>query len=311
MKRSWSEDDRFADKALYSVIMLLGVLVRSISRSKSTFIAHRIGDFAYKVLKIRRPLVEENLARTFPEKNSTEINALARKVYRNQADSLIELLRLPMIKTAEDAASLMDIDAREFLAKTAEVNKGCVLLSAHFGNWELLAHCSGLLVSPVTIVVKEVKNHAINHQINLLRTMGGNRVIYDWQALREGLRTLRNGGILSILGDQSDPSGTFFTEFLGRRTSVFLGPAFFALNAGVPLFVAMCRRTGDGRYTVDVEEVPITSPCKERADIEELACRYTQVLERYIYQYPEEWFWLHNRWKQKEPELPIAATLDC
>ncbi len=87
MKRSWSEEDGFADKALYGFIMLLGVLVRSISRSNSTIIAHRIGDFAYQVLKIRRPLVEKNLALTFPEKNSSEINALARKVYRNQADS--------------------------------------------------------------------------------------------------------------------------------------------------------------------------------------------------------------------------------
>ena len=300
MKCSWLEHDRLADKALHGFIMLLGVLVRSISRIKSTAVAHLIGDFAYHILKIRRPLVEGNLALTFPEKNNSEIKAIARKVYRNQAENIIEVLRLPMIKTAQDAARLLDVDAREILAKTVEQNKGCVLLSAHFGNWELLGHCSGLLVSPLTIVVKEVKNHAINRQINFWRTMRGNRIIYDWQALREGLRTLRQGGLVCILGDQSDSSGTFFTEFLGRRTSVFLGPAFFALNAGVPLFVAMCRRTGNGRYTVDIEEVAITSQGKERADVEELACRYTKVLERYIYQYPEEWFWLHNRWKRTE-----------
>ena len=300
MKRNWTDVDRFADKALHGLIMLLGVLVRSISRRKSTVIANLIGDFAYHILKIRRPLVEQNLALTFPQKNSSDIKAIARKVYRNQAENIIEVLRLPMIKTAEDAARLLDIDSRKILAKTVEQNKGCVVLSAHFGNWELLALCSGLLIAPVTIVVKKVKNHAINQQINLLRTMRGNRVIYDWQALREGLRTLRKGGFLSILGDQSDPSGTFFTEFLGRRTSVFLGPAFFALHAGVPLFVAMCRRTAGGRYTVDIEEIDTISFGKEKADAEELARRYTKVLERYIYQYPEEWFWLHNRWKREE-----------
>ena len=300
MKRSWSEEDRIADKALYGFIMLLGVLVRSISRNTSTTIAHLIGDFAYQVLKIRRPLVEENLTLTFPEKNSSEIKTLARKVYRNQAENFIEMLRLPMIKTAEDAARLMDFKDRNILAKTLGQNKGCVLLSAHFGNWELLALCGGFLVAPLTIIVKEVKNHAINRQINLWRTMRGNRIIYDWQALREGLRTLRKGGVLTMLGDQSNSSGIFFTEFLGRRTSVFLGPAFFALNAGVPLFVAMCRRTEGGRYTVDIEEVDMTSLGKERADVEELARRYTKLLERSIYQYPEEWFWLHNRWKRKE-----------
>ena len=300
MKCSWFENDRFADKALHGFIMLLGVLVRSISRSTSTAIANLLGDFAYHILKIRRPLVEANLALTFPQKKSSEIKALACKVYRNQAENIIEVLRLPMIKTAEDAARLLDIDARKILAKTVEQNKGCVLLSAHFGNWELLALCSGLLVAPMTIVVKQVKNQVIDRQINLWRTMRGNRTVYDWLALREGLRTLRKGGILSVLGDQSDPTGSFFTEFLGRRTSVFLGPAFFALNAGVPLFVAMCRRTEGGRYTVDIEEVDTTSSGKERVDAEELARRYTKVLERYIYKYPEEWFWLHNRWKRIE-----------
>jgi Kdo2-lipid IVA lauroyltransferase/acyltransferase len=297
MKRNRKDDDRFADQALHGLIMLLGLLVRSISRSKSTAIANLIGDFAYHILKIRRPLVEQNLALTFPEKNSSEIKALARKVYRNQAENIIEVLRLPMIKTAEEAANLLDLDSRKILAKTVDRNKGCVVLSAHFGNWELLALCSGLLIAPMAVVVKKVKNHAIDRQINLWRTMRGNRIIYDWQALREGLRTLRKGGFLCILGDQSDSSGTFFTEFLGRRTSVFLGPAFFALNAGVPLFVAMCRRTGGGRYTVDIEEIDTTSFGKEKTDAEELARRYTKVLERYIYKYPEEWFWLHNRWK--------------
>ena len=114
------------------------------------------------------------------------------------------------------------------------------------------------------------------------------------------MRTLRNGGIVVMLGDQSDSSGSFFTEFLGRRTSVFLGPAFLALKTGVPLFVAMCRRTGDGRYKVENEEIEMGDLGTTKADAEELTRRYTKVLERYIYQYPEEWFWLHNRWKQTE-----------
>ncbi len=130
--------------------------------------------------------------------------------------------------------------------------------------------------------------------------MHGNRIVYDRQALREGLRTLRNGGLLVMLGDQSDPGESFFTEFLGRRTSVFLGPAYLALKAGVPLFVGMCRRTGDGRYKVENEEIDHSDLGTTKADAEELTRRYTRVLERFIYQYPEEWFWLHNRWKRTE-----------
>ena len=131
--------------------------------------------------------------------------------------------------------------------------------------------------------------------------MHGNRIIYDCTALRDGLRALRNGEIVVLLGDQSDPGASFVTDFLGRPTAVFLGPAYLALKARVPLFVGMCRRTKNGSYTFKTEEVESGDLGSTKADVEELARRYTKVLERFIYRYPEEWFWLHNRWKRMEP----------
>ena len=298
MKRLAKNNKESLQKILYILIMTFGVLVRNISRKRSTAIAHLLGDFVYHILKTRRTLVTRNLALTFPLKSKTEINAIAIKVYRNQAENIIEMFRLPMIKTAEDAARLINIDALDLLVKTFDQKKGGVIVSAHFGNWELLGLCGGLLVTPLNVVVKPLKNHAINRQINAWRAMHGNQIIFDAQALREGLKILHKGEILTILGDQSDPGGSFFTEFLGRRTSVFLGPAYFALKAGVPLFVCMCRRTGDGRFKIESEEIDMTGLGTAKADIEELVRRYTKVLERFIYQYPEEWFWLHNRWKR-------------
>jgi KDO2-lipid IV(A) lauroyltransferase len=301
MNRRGEKRGSFSQRVLFRLIMTLGVLVRNISRKRSTAIASFLGEFVYHILKTRRTLVTGNLALTFPGKSNDEINVIALQVYRNQAENIIEMLRLPMIKTAEDARQLLDVDAADFLAKTIGRKKGGVLVSAHFGNWELLGLCSGLLVAPLTIVVKPLKNPQIDLQINDWRTMYGNRVIDDARALREGLRTLRHGGILVVLGDQSDPGGSFVTEFLGRRTSVFLGPAWLALKAGVPLYAAMCRRTGDGRYKVETEEIELSDLGTTKADAEELVRRYTRVIERFIYQYPEEWFWLHNRWKRMEP----------
>ncbi len=301
MTRSWEDGDNLADKALYRLIKMLGVLVRSISRKHSTTIAYWIGDFVYKILKTRRPLVEKNLALTFPEKTQAEIDGIAHQIYRNQAENMIEVLRLPMIKTREDAAQLIDVEAaRSLYVKIVDQQKGGVLVSAHYGNWELLAYCSGLLLGALTVVVKPLKNHAVDKQINAWRTMRGNRIVYDWKALREGLRALKNGELLTLLGDQSDSGGSFFTEFLGRRTTVFLGPAYLALKAGVPLFVAMCQRSAGGRYRIDIEEIDLTGLGTSKTDAEELTRRYTKTMERYIYRYPEEWLWLHNRWKRTE-----------
>jgi KDO2-lipid IV(A) lauroyltransferase len=176
-----------------------------------------------------------------------------------------------------------------------------VIVSAHYGNWELLTICFGLLVTPVTMIVKSQKNKLIDQQINSWRTMHGNRIIYKGQALREGLRTLEQGGTLAILGDQSDPGAGFFVDFLGRKASLFLGPAFFALKARVPLFVAMSRKHGDGRYTIELKEIDTSDLVFSRNDIRELAQRYTRVIEYYIRQCPEEWLWLHDRWKRADP----------
>ena len=300
MKRSREKNNRISARVLFRIIMVFGMLVRSVSRRTSTAIAHFLGDFVFYILKTRRRLVTDNLSLTFPGKNNSEIRAIARRVYRNQAENVIEVFRLPMIKTAKDAERLMDVDAFDIAYKGIDRKKGVVLVSAHFGNWELLGLCTGMMMGTMTIVVKQLKNPKIDRLINAWRTMRGNTIVYKHKALREGLRTLRQGGILTLLGDQSDPKGGFFTEFLGRRTSVFLGPAFLALKAGVPLYVGMCRRTGNGRYIVDSEKIDMTGLGTTRADAEELTRRYTKALERYIYLYPEEWFWLHDRWKRSE-----------
>jgi len=290
--------NRFPDNLFYRLLMLVGVILRRLNRSHSAALARILGDIVYDLLKIRRTLVETNLSLTFPEKSGEEISRIARQVYRNLAANAVEVLRLPLIRTPEDATRLVDVDVRDFLAKTRDRNNGAVCVSAHFGNWELLAVSLGLLISPVTVVVKRLKNRDLDSQINLWRSMRGNTVVYKRQALREGLRTLRSGGIMSILADQSDPNGGFFMDFLGRRASVFLGPAFLALKTGVPLFVVMCRRNGSGRYIAEFEEVETSDLGEGKEDAEELARRYTRVLERYIRTCPEEWFWVHNRWKR-------------
>lgn len=298
------KNSRFADRTLILLVRFAGVLLRRLSLRQVASLARFSGDVVYDVLKIRRRLVEENLARAFPDKGSDEIFRIARQVYRNLAWNAFEVFRLPLIETPEDAAMLVDIDAAGFLARTRDRNKGAVLVSAHFGNWELLGLAFGLLVAPMTVVVKRLKNHDIDRQINVWRSMRGNRVVYKQDALREGIRTLRSGGIMTILADQSDPNGGFFMEFLGRRTSVFLGPAFLALKTGVPLFVGVSRKTGDGHYAVVYEEIDYSDLGTGKADVEELARRYTGALERYICRYPEEWFWLHDRWKRTDEGVP-------
>jgi KDO2-lipid IV(A) lauroyltransferase len=283
---------------LFRLFCFFGVLARTIKRKHSDRMAWWLGDFVFDRIKLRRALVEENLTLSLPGKSPDEISSIARQIYRSQAVNLLEVLRLPLIRTRADAEALLDIDAVDFVSKVVKQKKGAVLVSAHYGNWELLAFCFGTMVAPLNIVVKPLKNELVDKLINRWRSKLGNRVIYDYNALREGLRVLQEGGIMSLLGDQSDPGEGFFMDFLGRQAPVFLGPAYLALKAGVPLFIGVCYRTGSGRYKVEAVEIPTSDLENKKDDIKELTRRYTKVLEEYIYRYPQEWFWLHNRWKR-------------
>jgi len=288
----------YQDKLIYRLFTGLGRVVRLLSRKQFEWIAFRIGDFLYDIVRVRRGVVRQNLAAAFPDKELKERRRIGRQVYRNMSVSLLEILRIPMVENAEDAKELIDIDLSEFIAATKDKGKGGILLSAHFGNWELAGVCIGLLGLPMTVVAKRLRNTLIDQEINRIRKIRGNDVLYKRQALRDGLRLLKNGGVLTILGDQSDPDMVFVTDFLGRPASFFQGPAFLALKAQVPVFLIMTRRQPSGKYLMELKEIPTSDLTFSKASIQELTLRYIAQLEHYIRIYPEEWFWLHDRWKR-------------
>jgi len=280
------------------LVILWGILLRKISRNQARILAFRLGDFAYDFLRIRRGLVNKNLSITFPGKTSGELNSIAREVYRNQVLNIFEMLRIPLISSIDDAKNLVEIDSGNFFEKTIQQNKGAVFISAHLGSWEILAVCSGILLSPMNLIIKPLKNSQLDRYLNNLRTMHGNKVISKDNALREGLKVLKSGGIVGILGDQSNREGNFYIDFLGRKSTIFLGPAFLALKANVPVFVETCKRLDSGKYLLELAEINTSDLTYNKSDIKKLALRYTKFLEEYILKHPEEWLWLHDRWKR-------------
>lgn len=303
LKRLWKKIRRKSKAAfgrlMFVILNLLGIIVRKLDRRQTRRFAFLIGDFMHRVLGIRRGLVYRNLSLTFPDKSPDEIRRIATGVYRNVASALLEVLSLPLIRSREDAAALVDIEGdAAFEEWRLAGTGGAVIVSAHYGNWELMAMACGLMIRPVTIIVKRLRNRLIDKRLNEYRSMRGNSVIYPYQSVREGLRLLQNGGILAILVDQSDPDEANFSEFLGRRATVLRGAAFFALRANVPLFMPLCTSNGDGRYTITVNQIDTSDLSFSKEDVATLASRYTKAIEAQIRRRPEEWFWLHDRWKR-------------
>lgn len=281
----------------FRIFFFIGYFFRKMSWQRARQTATILGDIAFFVLRLRRGLVEKNLAHTFPDKSLPEIRGIARKVYRNQTMNIIEMLRIPLIRDKDDARKLVEFKTNETLNQQIARGKGAVLVSGHFGSWELIGFCTAMHLGSFNSIVKPIKNKPLDKYLHDLRTSQGHKLIYKDTAARQGLKVLKNGELLGVLGDQSNKKGDVYVDFLGRKATIFMGPAFWSLKAGVPLFVELSKRLDNGKYLVDIQEIATSDLTYNREDIKKLTCRYTRILEDFIRKHPEEWLWLHDRWK--------------
>ncbi|MFN3638473.1 MAG: lysophospholipid acyltransferase family protein [Chloroherpetonaceae bacterium] len=289
------------DALVYGVFMLIGAIVRRLSIERVYRLGEVVGNWLYERVKLRRKLVETNLRLCFPEKSEAERSKIARQVYIEQAQSLFEIMRAPLIRSKADAERMFEVENFHLIEKCYAEGKGAIVVSAHFGNWELKAMCWAFLAKPCAIVYKPFSNKFLDKKMLEWRTLGGNEFISMSDAPKLGLKRLREGKLLALLSDQAAHSDDYFTTFLGRDAAIFLGAAVFALRTKLPVILSMPRRIGVGRHRLELTEIKTDDLTFSADNVKVLAERYTRAIESYIRRYPDQWFWLHNRWKRTPP----------
>ncbi len=257
-----------------------------------------LGSMAYVFMPGRRRIALENLQFAFPEKSADDREAIARGAFRNYGIALTEFLWFPNLndRLLRRIVRPKNIDIME---RGFEKGKGMVMLSGHFGNWELIAlGVAYLSRHPFSIIVQTQSNKRIDEVINRHRCLFGNTVIPMGMSVREILKTLQNGGIVAIAPDQSGPMEGVFVDFFGRSVASHQGPAAFALRAGAPMQMGFMVRQPDFSYEVTVVEIPMDDLTENSEEnIVELTRRHTAILEDFIRRYPDHWQWMHRRWK--------------
>lgn len=257
-----------------------------------------MGGAAYSLWGHRRGVTLENLRKAFPEKPEEQLQKIARGAFRNVGTTFFELMWLSRM-SRERLQGLVRFDKPELITALHARGKGILLLTAHYGNWEWLAQ--GIIASfgiPIHIIVKTQANPLVDRQINRRRTRLGNKVIAMETALREVLKQLREGNAIGIVADQAAPRENASIEFFGRPVPTHLGPAIFSLKMGAPLVAVFSLRQQDGSYVAQVLEIP-TNDLKEFSEqnVIELTRRHVKMTEEFIRRYPDNWMWMHKRWK--------------
>ncbi|MGA2625286.1 MAG: lysophospholipid acyltransferase family protein [Bacteroidota bacterium] len=263
-----------------------------------------LGSLAFHLYTPRKNIALENLRHAFPDKTEEELRKIAQGAFRNYGIALVELLWFPNL---DDKAlrRLVEIENLELMKAAYARGKGLIMLSGHFGNWELIALAMGYLSKlPITIIVQTQANKLVDDVINRNRCLLGNRVVPMGMSVREIIRTLDEGGVVAIAPDQSGAMEGAFVNFFGRSVATHKGPAVFALRSGAPVQMGFITRKPGGRYTVVLEEIPtgdLTDNTEE--SVVELTRRHTALLEKYVRMHPDHWLWMHRRWKHTQEQV--------
>ncbi len=259
--------------------------------------ADALGVLTYSILGIRKKVVLENLRNAFPDKSDKELNNIALRTYQNFARMTFEYIRFPVM-SKESVLSNCTIEGREHLDWVIENGKGGVFVAGHFGNWELMGAALALSGYPMYFLVGEQHNKMVDDMMNTHRELMGIKIIHMGMAVRGLIRTLRNNGWVALLSDQDARKEGIFVDFFDRPSSTHQGPAVFALKTGAPIIFGTAIRKANGKHHFKFDLLRFDH-LKGISDenIHEVTQTYTSLLEKYVRQYPDHWFWMHRRWK--------------
>jgi Kdo2-lipid IVA lauroyltransferase/acyltransferase len=266
-------------------------------------LARFVGWLAY-TLRIRRRVALENLAHALPERSEAERRRIALGAYITMARVVIESLDPKDHVEPEWEVPEVHGEGWEALKASVARGQGSLLVTAHFGNWERTGKMLVRRGIPTNALVRPLKG-ALNHRIVDNRLASGGGLIYPKGAIRQTLLALKRGESILMLLDQALPAkAAVFVPFFGRLASTTPTMAVTALRTGAPVFVVMGVRDESGRQLRLEVEGPIPPP--EGVSEEEALTAYTAavtaVLEKYIRRYPDQWLWLHRRWKVRPPQ---------
>jgi Kdo2-lipid IVA lauroyltransferase/acyltransferase len=282
---------------LYRLVYLLSYIPRPIGL--------RIGDFlgwaAYHSIRHRREVALNNLVIAFGNQlEAKERKTLVKKNFQFLGRHFVEVCYL--IRFGKDKlASYIEFKGIHHFEQARALNKGVVLLSGHFGCWELMAASLGFFVSPVYLVIMAMKFKPVERLVETLRGVSGNRFISKEKSMRRLIKILKQGDIIGILLDQNiDWYDGVFVPFFNKRACTNKGLALLIRKTQAPVVPLFIVHQGRGRYVVEFQPaLPWLSFGDRTKEIEENTAQYNQVVEAMVRQYPDHYFWVHQRWKTR------------
>lgn len=269
-------------------------------------LAHKVGTalglFWFHIVRFRRAEVEAALDRALRLPTPQRRN-LARANFVHYGRLVLEFLRLPVV-VRNGTEGLVTFNGREHLDQALAEGRGVLLLGGHIGNYDLLAVAVALQGYPLTIVSKSLRNKAVERVWMSQREASGLHIALHRNTLREILKALRANGAVGFVIDQHARADAVVVEFFGQPAATLRSLATIAERTGAPVLPVVAIREDDGRHAVTIgAPIPLEVVGDADANAHHNTQRFTRVLEDVIRRHPDQWTWMHRRWK-----VPTTST---
>lgn len=263
-----------------------------------------IGTLAYLIDVPHRRIARRNLRLAFPDWSAEKIRRTSKRVFQHFGTTFLEVCQLASYSEA-DVMDRVRLVGEKHWRRALDSNQGLILVSAHLGNWEFGTQYTACYMKKPTLgVVKKIPFRPLNQWVHDLRTRFGIDIIYKKGALPDMRQALRRNWVVGLLVDQSRRKESVDVNFFGYKVPATPAAAFLGLRCKSPILPIFCVREASGKLTVHVDEpIDLIRTGNLRSDIQTNTQLITDAVERVIRKYPEQWFWVHKRWKKYYPHF--------
>jgi len=304
------ERNDFRDRAVYVIFRLAAVVLHTFSIEAHVKAANTLGGLMYRFDRKHRDRAMANLKRAFPEKSKAELEGIAQRSMVGLVMFFNEVMfttRLVRIDTWTRYIELHEF--RDVLQLLTQRDRGLIMLTAHYGNFEILGYLLATLGFPTASVARPLDNKYVSDYVFGVRAKMGQRMIIKKGATEEVIEELDRHGAVGFVADQNAGSKGIFVDFFGRKASTYKSIGLVAMEYEVPIVVGYARRVKDQfKFQVGAQDIIWPDDWKTQDDpLRYITQRYTSAIEAFVREDPGQYWWVHRRWKTRpKGELPEA-----
>jgi KDO2-lipid IV(A) lauroyltransferase len=302
---------RALDYLVYLAARLLVCVLQALSIEQSYRFARFLAAILYRLDTRHRLVGMDNLRSAFGERYAeSDRDAIVRGVYEHFCMMLMEILHIPRKLHPETWRARITLVGHEKVLDRLLAGGPMILLTGHFGNWEMAGYLFGVFGFSPRSVARALDNPYLDRFLREFRERTGQKMIPKTGGYDEMLDTLRKGGVLSFLADQDAGQNGLYVDFFGRPASTHKAIALLAIEHNAPVVVGYARRIGPGfRYEVGCPQIIDPADLADSADaVRELTQRFTTAIEQVVRRDPQQYLWLHRRWKHQPKKRGKKVT---